>query len=160
MPTLSRYEKEMKRAMEATMDVADLLRDFRDSTGDLPLQRIERIEQALSKAKESTVSALKEGQKRPDESEAFMRAEGGPDTLTALEDGLKVVEISAAAWNAAVDAMYPNLVWSDLIERTTTAVGTKVTNHKMLIPSALADTLRQSTALQDLIAAFEAVGAK
>ena len=149
----------MPLAIEACIDVANLLRAFRDSTGDMSLADVQRIENGLTRAKDFCIRALAEGKKQPAGAEAVMKGAGGPDTLTALETGLGGVEVSAAGWNVAVDAMYPNLKWNDLIERTTTAVGTKVTNHKMLIPSVLADTLRQSTALQDLIAAFEAVGA-
>jgi len=157
--SLSRFPKAMAENVEAVIRTAAALRHVTSSSGDLLFQDIRAIQSGLEQSKLTFLAALQEGQKSATAAEAFMVSINGPSTLAAYQKGAGSIENAAASWNARLSQALSEMTSADLIKvviRPDTQ--TKHVEWAAFIPALVADPLRQSVDLADLIEAFAALG--
>lgn len=153
----STYMQALPAVALAVADVAAQLRLIQSSSGDLTILQIAQAQSGLERAKLAAVSLIEEGAKAPAATEAMMAEMGGPSTLAEFGAGMVAIEAAAATWNAALDdALQASPGWS-LVTRPQT--DTRHPEPAQFVPAAIAEPLRQTQALADLIAAFDAAGA-
>lgn len=158
---LSRFPKAMDDAANAVIQLTKAARYVRDSSGDLRLRDLDRIQEALRAAKLAATEVITEGQKSPANAEAFMASMGGPTSLQAFGAAMVDLETKASAWNDALAVWVGGLSAANFAEVATVSREGTDTRHILRVDMCdglTATPLRESTELADLIAALEAVG--
>lgn len=158
---LSRFPKAMDDAANAVIRLTEAAKFLHDSSGDLRLQHIDRIQDALRAAKVAATAVMIEGQKAPANAEAFMASMGGPATLQDFGAAMADLEAKSSAWNDVLAAWVADLPAKSFAEVATVSREGIDTRHILrteMCDDATAAPLRTSTALNDLISALEAVG--
>lgn len=159
---LSQFTSIMPAAATAVIRVAAALRYIKDSSGDLSYTVIDELQNALRESKETTIKAIEEGLKAPAGAEAFMVSIGGPLSLEEYQYYAYQIEIRASAWNDLLGSIINSIPSEHLIGMVTNNANGIATRHrepKPFMPAQYADQMRTSTALIELLAAFESVGA-
>lgn len=156
---LSRFPKVMADNVDAVLRAADAIRHVASSTGDLTFRNLDAVQSGLELAKLTFIEALTEGQKAPVAAQQFMASVNGPVSLAEYQAKAGAIEVAAAAWNAKLAATLASLPNADLIALVTRPDSqTKHIERAAFIHAAVADPLRQSQELLDLLSAFESVG--
>lgn len=159
---LSKFPTAMTEAATAVIAVAAALRHVAASSGDLTFSDLSEVQDGLRRAKVATVAALTEGARGGRAAETFMQSLGGPATMTEFRASSLTIEAAAAAWNSALSAALADMTAAELVALITVSragIETRHVEFAQFVPARVADPLRQSQALADLIAAFSAVGA-
>lgn len=162
MRTLSRFPSVMQSAVDAVISTAEALRYLKTTSGDLPWHVLDRVQDGLRTAKVTTYATFAEATRQPEAAEAYMASMGGPQTLADYQAKAAQIEVAAAAWNAYLAGWVATLPHEELIGVVIVNQGGVETKHverPAFVPGDIAEPLRESQELADLLIAFESVGA-
>lgn len=160
--SLSQFPAAMSRLSRAVLGAASAIRDVQGATGPLPLALLDRVQATLFEAKDASYDALGEGSKAPVPAEKLMGDMGGPATLAEFQTLVQGIEAKANTWHQLLDGQLATLAGSDLLAVASVmrdGRSAQIIQRTPFLPLDQSDALRQSTALAELLAAFEAVGA-
>ena len=159
---LSRFPTVMNSAADAVLNVGEVLSYIKDSRGDLLFSSLEDLQSKLRVSKETTFRAFAEAEKQAEYAEDYMLKMGGPSTILEYKAKAYSVEQAAAAWNSRLQAFLvglPNSCLISLITIDRDNISTKHIERPGFIPGEIAQPLRDSSELSDLLQAFKSVGA-
>ena len=159
---LSQFPAALNASVPAVIKAADSFRYLRDTTGDMTWRTINTGLETLRNARETSTLALSEANKSPVGAEAYLATLGGPQTLAAFQSGLVNINQKATAFTDSLALWVDGLPVSQI--RSVGAVSYNGVSSVQVIDTpfvsaAYIGTLRTSVELQELIAAFEAIGA-
>lgn len=146
----------------SVLALAAALRHVAGARGDLVWSDVDAVQNGLRRAKIATIQALAEAAKRPADAEAYMRSMGGPESLAAFQAAAAEIEARAAQWNRRLAEALAGLTADEAVRMVTHDAGgitTRHVQHVHYLPARLAEPLRGSTELAELIAAIAAFGA-
>ena len=159
---LSQFPAALNASVPAVIKAADAFRYLRDTTGDMTWRSINTGLETLRNARETSTLALSEANKSPVGAEAYLADLGGPQTLVAFQSGLVNINQKATAFTDVLALWVDTLPVSQVRSVGTVSYG-GVSSVQVIdtpfVSVVYMDTLRASTELQDLIVAFEAIGA-
>jgi len=158
---LSRFPKAMDDAANAVIKLTEAAKFVRDTSGDLSFRDLDRLQDSLRAAKIASFTVMAEGQKAPANAETFMASMGGPTTLQDFGAAMADIETKASAWNNVLSSWIAGLSAANFVEVSTVSREGVDTRHILrtdMCDGPTAAPLRSSAALNDLIAALEAVG--
>lgn len=160
---LSTFPTDMNTAASAVIQAANALRRLRDGFGILNWSDLINVQRSLHQAKIASVKAMTEGSKAREAAEAYMRQINGPASLEAFGGQLAAVEVAAEGWSDLLRSTVAALPGSAFMQIGAVDQGapteTAMPFRQDSLPADVALSIRQSTQLASLIAAFEAAGA-
>lgn len=161
---IPRFDQTFSACVVAVEAAADKLRYLRDSAGDIQARVIlSEIPTATAQAKATTVAALAQMQLDPAIAAAKLADyPGAPQTVAAMQAAAASIETASAAFYGALGTWLDGLSVSDIVSVVSVDLGFGNVNqisYATVFPQALIDPLRQTTALNDFVTAFEAAGA-
>ena len=159
---LSQFPAALNASVPAVIKAADSFRYLRDTTGDMTWRTLNVGLSNLRDARATATLALSEANKSPVGAEAYLADLGGPQTLAAFQSGLVNISQKANAFSAVLALWVEGLPVSEI--RTIQTVSLNGISSAQIVDTAFVSsanmgTLRTSVELQELITAFEAIGA-
>ena len=160
MLNLTTFPDDMSTAIRNVRAVRASLIAIRDQSGDLPISQLESTASLMRKLSVSIAAVVEEIESNPTKTadmEAYMQQFAGFESIQALYLSVSGVQTAAAAWNDAQNVTLQSLQqthFMGVVDRD--GVSTRHPMSITFIPAAVADPLRASDELANLIASFDA----